>query len=71
MNGWTNWATWNVALWIQNDECLYSIGQECDCYSDFINWMRMVCMDETPDGASFTDPALNTHQLSAMLADLC
>jgi len=19
MNGWTNWETWNVALWLQND----------------------------------------------------
>lgn len=22
-NGWTNWATWNVALWFGNDEGLY------------------------------------------------
>lgn len=22
-NGWTNWATWNVALWIDNEEPLY------------------------------------------------
>lgn len=23
MNGWTNWATWNVELWFENDEALY------------------------------------------------
>ncbi|HSG62642.1 MAG TPA: hypothetical protein VLA24_14535 [Pseudomonadales bacterium] len=22
-NGWTNWDTWNVALWIDNDEPTY------------------------------------------------
>lgn len=22
-NGWTNWATWNVNLWIDNEEPLY------------------------------------------------
>lgn len=22
-NGWTNWATWNVELWLDNDEGLY------------------------------------------------
>lgn len=22
-NGWTNWATWNAALWVDNDEGTY------------------------------------------------
>jgi len=25
--GWTNWATWNVALWLGNDEPLYRMAR--------------------------------------------
>ena len=28
-NGWSDWTTWNVALWINNDECFYNIAKEC------------------------------------------
>jgi hypothetical protein len=27
-NGWANWATWNVELWIDNDEGMYRAKQE-------------------------------------------
>ena len=26
-NGWTNWETWNVLLWLDNEENLYKIKQ--------------------------------------------
>jgi len=27
-NGWTNYETWNVALWAANDEGLYNMARE-------------------------------------------
>jgi hypothetical protein len=24
-NGWSNWETWNMALWLDNDEGFYSL----------------------------------------------
>lgn len=28
MNGWTNYATWNVNLWIDNDEGIYNAKRD-------------------------------------------
>ena len=27
-NGWKNYETWNVALWMQNDEGFYGVAQQ-------------------------------------------
>ena len=31
-NGWNDWTTWNVALWIRNDQCYYNIAKDCKDY---------------------------------------
>ena len=35
-NGWNDWTTWNVALWIRNDQCYYNIAKDCKDYMDFL-----------------------------------
>jgi hypothetical protein len=67
-NGWANYETWNVSLWIQNDEFLYNIARRYDDYSKFVN--RFGPRFITPDGVSFTDPKLDIDELNEMLAEL-
>lgn len=68
-NGWTNWETWNVALWIGNDEFLYREARRCHSYMDFVQRMGFET-DSTPDGAKYVDPNLDYQELDEMIDEL-
>ena len=68
-NGWTNYETWNVALWIGNDEFLYHEGRRCSDYRRFVQKIDGF-MTETPDGVSLTDPQLDLEELDEMIDEL-
>ena len=42
-NGWTDWTTWNCALWVTNEQSIYNIAAVCDTYSDFLWEMQAMC----------------------------
>lgn len=74
-NGWSNHATWNVALWISNDQGLYALARECKSYEQFVHALKFTSAPDsisfaTPDGVSWTDSALDTDALNQLLADL-
>ena len=54
-NGWSDWTTWNCALWIGGDEGLYNLAKDYRNYGDFVNFIREIYMDTTPDGAKWEE----------------
>jgi hypothetical protein len=68
-NGWTNWETWNVALWIGNDEGLYREARKCYSYLNFVERMGFAS-STTPDGAKYASPELDLAELDEMIDEL-
>ena len=67
-NGWTDWTTWNVALWINNDQCFYSIAKDCKNYADFLYEMQaMIGSFATPDGADWGEA--NIEELDEVISE--
>jgi len=69
-NGWANWETWNVSLWIQNDEGLYSAAKGCRSYQDLVAMLRDCGSKETPDGCRWDDPKIDGIEINEMMAEL-
>ena len=70
-NGWKNYETWNVALWISNDERLYNIALDCSDYDAFIFEMQTTCESQkTPDGISWDDRNLDFEALNEIMEEL-
>ena len=66
-NGWSDWTTWNCALWIGNDEGLYNMARNCVDYIDFINNV-IDFLPKTPDGAIWDEAAV--FEMNEMMAEL-
>ena len=72
-NGWANRETWNVALWIQNDELLYSFAKLCHNYKNFVDLVGAVpniYQFETGDGIAWSDPKIKRREINYMLQEM-
>lgn len=77
-NGWANYETWNVALWIGNDEGLYRVAKDLRypnrTYLAFVEVMQdfapAAIAWRTPDGVAWNDSGLDTEALDEMMEEL-
>ena len=73
-NGWANFETWNVALWIGNDEVLYQMARECCHLSEPYEALYLQLMDcdimATPDGVAWDDANIDFDELNEMIAEM-
>ncbi len=74
-NGWANYETWNVALWIQNDEGMYQYAKRYKRiknapYLTLAENLRLNGIEKTPDGVSYRDSNLDRQALNAMIREL-
>jgi hypothetical protein len=77
-NGWSNFETWNVSLWMQNDKFLYNTAKACvefcsddeTPYAKFIRCMSNVDVYATEDGVRYDDPKVNVAEILDMMEGL-
>ena len=66
-NGWTNYETWNVSHWMNNDEGFYSVLQDCEDVYDFIDFVITNGNIATPDGVEWDSPEIDFNQLNEVI----
>jgi hypothetical protein len=76
-NGWKNYETWNVALWIGNDEGLYHLARECaernkrTPYRDFVDALSdSKVATKTPDGVAWLSRKVSKADINNMMREL-
>ena len=83
-NGWANYETWNINLWIQNDEAAYNhmVDELRDILDRHENDWENVSLAEvrglvrtvigrgTPDGVRTDDSAIDWMEISDALLEL-
>jgi hypothetical protein len=70
-SGWTNYKTWNVVLWIENDESIQDYIERYDvcCYEELLEAFYDHGSIQTPDGVMWNDPEINRAEINGDVFD--
>lgn len=80
-NGWKNYETWNVAMWINNDEGLFYVAKSVDTYKQFCEvlaeqftsnnpiYIVEAISIQTPDGVAWNDSGLDIEALDRVITE--
>ena len=69
-NGWTNYETWNAALWLGNDEGLYNIARRAMDYEHLLEIFECYGIESTGDGVRWDDPKINKVEMDEVIEEL-
>ena len=74
-NGWSNYETWNVALWLDNDYDNYQLALIADDYNHFVELIKSTATNTfnklfTGDKVLWTDEKLNIQELDEKIQEL-
>ena len=69
-NGWTNYETWNVGLWLGNDEGLYEVARRALDFDHLIEMLNSYGSEFTGDGVRWDDPSVNRVEIEEMLEEM-
>ena len=69
-NGYANYKTWNVSLFLSSDENLYNMVKHYDSWAKVKEVLLEVGITKTSDNVPFDDVELDTKELDDMLAEL-
>ena len=74
-NGWANYETWNVTLWIGNEESIYRqvlglVNSKVTQWFDVAGILSTLFGDKTPDGVAWNDPTIDADRMNEYLAEM-
>ena len=69
-NGWANYETWNVSLWIMNDIGYYNLAKDIvDRGGTYGEFVHVIGYGETPDGVSWIDKKIDGIEINEMFQE--
>ncbi len=67
-NGHKNYETWNVSLWMMNDEDSYELARVCKSYDQYMD-AKSYDSTTTPDGVAWNDKTLDYDALDELVRE--